>query len=166
MKEKRITAKNTRVYSLRNNLPWNRKERIIIDLPDGWEGSTIKSSATLSDVVQDRRRICFLANIPAMSSTAVWLRRSIEPVESSFRLLRMENRYLRVTLSYHHMIREILYKPTGTVILSDADNLLTPASDCSRRQGKPAALGETPCLAGPYRWEIRQFGEMQTGIIT
>ena len=63
-----------RTYALWNNLPWRRKERIRINIPDAWPNCCVNSSSIdISDVYLEGDGIYFLADIPPMCSGTVVL---------------------------------------------------------------------------------------------
>lgn len=155
-----------RSYVLLNSLPWRRRERVSIEIPEEWpDCEVISGSVNVSEAYRDDLGVHFLADIRPMCAGTVELRRCGRKALSGESVCCMENRFLKIVLSERYMIEEAVYKPTNRTIMSQVNNLLILQRDCGSFQVEQPEGNEIICGVGSFSVRMERIGRMQIGRI-
>lgn len=122
------TNNNTATLTLFNGLPWSRTDIAEVALPDGWAHvqSVSDEAGNSCPFVVQNNSLHVQASVPATGFTSLRLHRGEEqetaPAQpendtEALQTVTLENEWVRAVFDSTHGIREIVWKPTGHVVV-------------------------------------------------
>ncbi|MBC8103682.1 MAG: alpha-mannosidase [Cytophagales bacterium] len=155
-----ISGKQDRVsVALFNGLPWNRNDIAEVPLPSGWSGvSRVTDShgascpfAVEGDVVRVR------SEAAATGYAAIEMEFGASPVAGweAAATATLENEWVRAEFDPVQGIRKLIWKPTGAVLMENAQSWLVAQRDDGNFQIENPAGPEVTASSGTLRLEER-----------
>ncbi len=151
-----IAPESGREWVAVNGLPWTRRE--VVRLPgrnDAGEIEQIFQNGELVpfDIRGDEARA--LLSVPAGGMTPVIVRRSLRggstPADDDVQNASMENAFIRIEFDRVVGLRRLIWKPTSTVLIEGAGDLLIVQQDDGNFQIESPAGSEVVAAAGTLR---------------
>lgn len=142
------------IWSIWNGLPYARREKVDLKLPDNWRGvssAEIDGQAVEFMCTGDS---CVSLNLPlnSMKAHRLYLEEGEWQDETESIIDNViENKWIRLEFDESSMIGRMIYKPTDTVIMKDVNDLLVFQKDMGNFQIEHPVHSEITTAVGRYK---------------